>query len=212
MALSRRIGLVAVVTGRPVEYVRRHVPDAGVAVVGQYGLERDRDGTVEPDPRAAAYAPAVAAAAAEAGRRWPALAVERKGRVACTVHWRTAPGLAPTDADLADLAAAHGLERFPGRLACELRPPLPVDKGTAVAGLLAGTDLTAAAFVGDDHGDLAAFAALTQWATAGPGRAALRVAVASEESPAALLDAADLVVAGPAAVAGLLGALVAEVA
>jgi hypothetical protein len=67
--------------------------------------------------------------------------------------------------------------------------------------------------VGDDHGDLAAFAAIAAWAGAGTGRVALRVAVASEESPPALLAAADLVVEGPGVLvrdlAGLAGALAA---
>lgn len=185
------------VTGRPVEFVRRHLPDPAVRVVGQYGLEHDRGGVVVSDPRVIAHEAAVAAAAAEAERRWPALIVERKGRVAVTLHWRTTPRHAPADAELAALAAGHGLARFPGRMACELRPPVPVDKGTAVTGLLDGTDVAVATFAGDDHGDLAAFGALADWARGAPGRVALRVAVASEESPPDLLAAADLVVGGP---------------
>jgi trehalose 6-phosphate phosphatase len=211
-ALTRLAGAwacVAVVTGRPVAFVRRHVPDPAVTVVGQYGLEHDAGGVVTSDPRAALYEAAVAAAAAEAAARWPALLVERKGRIAVTVHWRTAPDHAPDPAALADLARDHGLARFAGRMACELRPPLPVDKGTAVAALLAEvTDVRAAAFAGDDHGDLAAFTALGAWSAAGPEvRTALRVVVASDESPADLLAAADLVVAGPAALAAELTAL-----
>lgn len=200
--LAGRMGLVAVVTGRPVDFVRRHLDDPRVQVVGQYGLERDRGGTVEPDPRAVPYEAPVAAAADEAERRWPALIVERKGRVAVTLHWRVAPDRAPSDAELARLADAHGLARFPGRMACELRPPLPVDKGTAVTALLSSAgDLAAAAFAGDDHGDLTAFVALAEWAAGSAGRIALRVAVASEESPDELRASADLVVDGPSAFA-----------
>ena len=197
------------VTGRPVAFVRRHVPDPAVTVVGQYGLEHDVAGVLTSDPRAVPYESAVAAAAAEAAARWPALLVERKGRIAVTVHWRTAPDHAPDPAALDALAADHGLARFTGRMACELRPPLPVDKGTAVAALLAEAPAVgAAAFAGDDHGDLAAFAALSAWSAAGPQlRTALRVAVASDESPAELAAAADLVVAGPAALAAELTAL-----
>jgi trehalose 6-phosphate phosphatase len=199
---------VAVVTGRPVAFVRRHVPDPAVTVVGQYGLEVDAGGRVVSDPRAGAFEPAVAAAAAEAERRWPSLFVERKGRVAVTLHWRTAPDHAPDPDALAALADAHGLSRFTGRMACELRPPLPVDKGTAVATLLAGDGgIRAAAFAGDDHGDLAAFAALAAWS--GDGRTALRVVVASDETPPELLAAADLVVPGPAALAAHLTTLAA---
>jgi len=207
------LGRVAVVTGRPAAFVRRHLDDPRIVVVGQYGLERDDGAGVRTDPRVDAYADAVAAAAADAERRFPRLSVERKGRVAVTLHWRTVPTAAPAEAELAAWAAAHGLARFPGRMASELRPPLAVDKGTAVAGLLAAGGCTAAAFVGDDHGDLAAFAAIAAWAGAGTGRVALRVAVASEESPPALLAAADLVVEGPGVLvrdlAGLAGALAA---
>jgi len=198
-----------VVTGRPVAFVRRHLDDPRIAVVGQYGLERDDGAGARTDPRVDAYAGAVAAAATDAERRFPGLSVERKGRVAVTLHWRTAPTAAPADAALAAWAETHGLARFPGRMACELRPPLAVDKGTAVAGLLADAGCTAAAFAGDDHGDLAAFAALADWAGAAAGRVGLRVAVASEESPPLLLTAADLVVAGPDALVDDLAGLAA---
>jgi len=207
--LATRLGRVAVVTGRPVAYVRRHLPDPTVGVVGQYGLEHDLGGDVVTDPRAWPFEDAVAAAAAAAAARWPGLTVERKGRVAVTVHWRTTPDAAPTESALRALAEAHGLARFPGRMACELRPPLPVDKGTAVAALLDEPALTAAAFAGDDHGDLAAFAALADWAARASGRVGMRVAVASEESPPELVDAADLVVEGPSAFAVQLVALAA---
>jgi trehalose 6-phosphate phosphatase len=203
-ALAGRLGRVAVVTGRPVAFVRRHLPDPAIVVVGQYGLERDDGHGVVTDPRAAAHAEAVAAAADDAARRFPGCTVERKGRLAVTLHWRTAPGSAPSTASLAAWATDHGLARFPGRRACELRPPLAVDKGTAVADLLAATGVTTAAFAGDDHGDLAAFAALGEWAAAQSGRRALRVAVVSEESPPGLRDGADLVVEGPEALAAAL--------
>ena len=62
---------------------------------------------------------------------------------------------------------------------------------------------------GDDLGDLAAFAALGTLAEGGV--AVARVAVIDEESPAAVAEAADLVVEGPAGAIELLGALVAAV-
>jgi trehalose 6-phosphate phosphatase len=68
------------------------------------------------------------------------------------------------------------------------------DKGTIVARAAAG--LAAACFLGDDVGDLPAFAALDR--LAGAGTATVKVAVRSVESPPALLDQADLVVDGPA--------------
>ena len=205
--LAERLALVAVVSGRPVAFVRGHLPDPRMMVVGQYGLEVDRGDGVETDSRAAAFTDAVEAAAADASRQWPALTVERKGGLAVTIHWRRAPEHAPEPAALAALAATHGLVGMPGRLAYELRPPVPVDKGTAVASLLTTTDPATVAFAGDDLGDLAAFRALDDWAAAASGRARVRVAVASDEAPDALVAAADLVVAGPAALAAQLAAL-----
>jgi trehalose 6-phosphate phosphatase len=53
--------------------------------------------------------------------------------------------------------------------------------------------------VGDDRGDLPAFAAAAELGDGG-----LRVAVRSDEAPPELLDVADLVLEGPPAVRGLL--------
>lgn len=195
--LASRLALVAVVTGRPVVEVRRHLDDPRIAVVGQYGLEREVAGAVVVDPRVAPFAAAVAAAADEAEQRWPGLRVERKGRVACTLHWRERPDDAPAATAVSDLAARHGLAAWPARMAVELRPPVVVDKGTAATALLAGCPADLAVFAGDDHGDLAALAAVRAWSATAPGRRAVGLAVASPESPPDLLAAADLVVDGP---------------
>src|SRR5262245_52237113 len=146
-----------------------------VVVVGQYGFERD-DGTgVVTDPRVAAYAPAVEAAARELERAWPDLRVERKGEIAITLHWREHPDAAPAVDDIATIADAHGLAAWPARMACELRPPVALDKGTAVADLLGTRPLLVAAFAGDDDGDRRAFAALDDWAAVDAARRALRI-------------------------------------
>jgi trehalose 6-phosphate phosphatase len=76
----------------------------------------------------------------------------------------------------------------------ELHPPVAADKGTVVAAATAG--LEAACFLGDDVGDLPAFAALERLRTA--GLHGVCVAVRTAESPPELLDRADLVVEGPA--------------
>ena len=124
------------------------------------------------------YLDAVAAAAEEAERTWPDLFVERKGEIAFTIHWRTAPGPAPHEGALADLAARHGLDTQPGRMACELRPPVPVDKGAAVERLWDDHGwLPLNAFAGDDRGDLSAFDlfdALSRSGRGGDGRRGVR--------------------------------------
>jgi trehalose 6-phosphate phosphatase len=120
--------------------------------------------------------------------------VESKG-LAVTVHWRTAPAAESwASAAVAAESERTGLEPHPGRCSLELRPPLATDKGSVTERLLEGC--SAACYLGDDLGDLPAFAALAQAATVGR-TATVAVAVADDESAPAVLEAADLVLHGP---------------
>jgi trehalose 6-phosphate phosphatase len=212
--LAQRLALVAVVSGRPVEFLREHVPLERVVLVGQYGLETLAGTEVVVDPAAAPHLDAVAAAAAEAERAWPDLLIERKGAVAFTVHWRTAPGSEPHPDALATLAERHGVETQAGRMACELRPPVPVDKGTAVERLLDSRWVDAVAFAGDDRGDLPVFDLFDEWSLPPdesvdePRVWCVRIAVRSSEAPAELIERADVVVDGPPGLAVLLAEMV----
>ncbi|MDQ1465979.1 MAG: trehalose 6-phosphate phosphatase [Actinomycetota bacterium] len=195
-----RIPLVAIVSGRPLDFLARAVPIPGVELVGQYGLERRVGGTTAIEPAALAYRDAVATAASEAERRWPDLLVERKGEIAVTLHWRAVGDVgAPVVSEIDALGAGLGLAVYPTRMARELRPPIAVDKGSAVRSLLADAPgATRAAFAGDDRGDLPAFDALDALAERGRLDGAVRIAVRSPEVPGELLERADLVVDGPA--------------
>jgi trehalose 6-phosphate phosphatase len=200
------VGRVAVVSGRPASFLQTHVPVPDVVHVGLYGLERFVDGRHVIDPRALEWVPSITAAAAELDAALPDLLVERKGDLAVTVHWRTAPS---READAVEAVTAaslrHGLDApMRGRKAMELRPPVPVDKGTAVEALVEG--MYAAAFAGDDAGDLPAFAALDRLRREGALAERVTVGVRSTEAPAAVLDA-QIVVDGPAGLAALLDEL-----
>ncbi len=208
--LAAALRLVAVVSGRPVAFLRDHVPVHGVVLVGQYGLERLVDGEVIIDPRVDQYRAAVAEAAAEVQGRFPAVLVERKGAAGFGVHWRTRPEAAPPAGALVEVAAAHGLVFLTSRMAGELRVPIPVDKGTVVQSLLEDPGLVAAGVAGDDVGDLPAFAALADRDAQGDGFVGVRVAVRSGEAPAPLLEHADLVVDGPAGLVTTLEELAVE--
>jgi trehalose 6-phosphate phosphatase len=202
-ALIGVIGTVAVVSGRPVEFLARAIDLPELTLVGQYGLERMVDGRAVVDPRAEPYLDAVAVAADEIERDLPDLLVERKAGVAVTVHWRKAPNRGADAVAVVDrIAGRHGLTVYPTKMARELRPPVPADKGTAVETLL---DRAAhACFAGDDRGDLDAFAALARLSAAGRLEHAVRIAVGSAEAPPELLAQADLVVDGPAGLVSLL--------
>jgi len=204
--LAARVGRVAVVSGRPLDFLRHRLPVEGLVLFGQYGVERLEGRAVTAAPAAAAWADAVQRAGDEAERELPGLFVERKGAVAVGLHWRQRPDLEDRAAELGRrLAEDYGLQLEPGRQTLELRPPLEIDKGTVTEELAA--DASAALFVGDDRGDVAAFDALTRLADSGRVGHALRVVVRSPETPGDLLDRADLTVAGPEGVVAFLDRL-----
>jgi trehalose 6-phosphate phosphatase len=200
--VARRLGRVAVISGRPVAWLQRQLADAvGVELAGLYGLERLRHGTIVEAAEAGRWRQAIEAVAVAAAAELPgAVRVERKG-LAVTLHARTTPEYEDTIVVWADTQAGRtGLAAHRGRRSVELRPPVPVDKGTVVAEL--GRGYGAVCFIGDDRGDLAAFDALAR--LAGAGARTVRVAVASDEAPEELLATADLVVDGPSGVLDLL--------
>jgi trehalose 6-phosphate phosphatase len=204
--LAPLLGKVAVVSGRPARFLRDALAIDGLDYFGTYGLERIVGGSVALDPRVRPFLDAIARAADEADLALPGLLVERKGVVAVTVHWRDQPDRGPAAARWAAEAAPRlGLEApLRGRMAVELRPPVPVDKGTTVAELARG--MAAAAFAGDDVGDLPAFAALDGLVAEGGLGHAVSIGVMSDESPPEV-HAADVVVRGPSGLAALLDAL-----
>ena len=204
--LVPRLGRVAVVSGRPAEFLRDALVLDGVEYLGIYGLERLVGSEVVVDDRVAPFVDAVARAANEAEAALPDLRVERKGRVAVTIHWREHPDRGDAARAWAtDAAPRLGLEApLRGRMAVELRPPVPVDKGTTVAELARTMDV--AAFAGDDAGDVPAFEALRAMVVAGALQHAVSLGVTSDESPPEV-HAADVLVDGTAGLAALLDAL-----
>lgn len=195
--LSERWGVVAVVSGRPAGFLAEHLAGAGhTRFLGLYGLERASgdSSSVVTHPDAAGWRDAVAAAAAEAESSVPpGVAVEGKG-LTVTLHYRAAPERAAEVDRLAEeLSRRHALQAHAGKMSVELRPPVEVDKGTVLTELSAG--LEAVAFAGDDIGDLPAFSALRALRSA--GTVTLSVASGGPETPAEVVDAADLAVDGP---------------
>jgi len=192
--LAERYGLVAVVSGRPVSYLTERLAAAGdrVWLSGLYGLEGSDGGRPVAVPAAARWRPVVGEVVVQARERFGDL-VEDKG-LSLTLHVRTAPELEEeVRAWAAAEAARTGLETRPAKASIELHPPVPTDKGTVVEAAAGG--MVAAAYFGDDRGDLPAFDGLDRLAAAGV--ATVRVAVRTEEAPPELLRRADLVVDGP---------------
>jgi trehalose 6-phosphate phosphatase len=206
--LARQFGVVAVVSGRPVSFLMEHLADSGsvtspgaaagggpggaLQFVGLYGLEWWRGDGILTNADAAGWRSTVEEVATRLQTLAPAGAtVEPKG-LAVTLHWRTAPEAEPWAVAAGEQEAERtGLEIHPGRMSLELRPPVAVDKGTVVRQLAAGC--SAAGYLGDDLGDLPAFAAL-----AGEPMATVSVAAVDGESDPRVVAAADVTVSGPA--------------
>ena len=194
--LAGPLGMLAVLSGRPAAFLAGRVQVPGVLLLGSYGLERIRDGERHLDPAAERWLEPVREASGELDDLLggaPGIRVERKS-VSVAVHWRQAPDQAAAAAQVrqvtARIAAATGLRLEPGKLVEELRPPVDVDKGSAVSGLLAEAGLRAAAYAGDDLGDIPALRAVRD-----AGGYALVVDHGPETDPR-LLELADQTFAG----------------
>jgi trehalose 6-phosphate phosphatase len=187
--LAGRYLLVACVSGRSGPDARRLVGVNGIEVVGNHGLELD--------PRAHELAGELAGFRDAVG-----LPVEDKA-LSLTYHYREAEDEAAARAGLervAERARDAGLDARWGRKVLEIRPRVEANKGTAVRALLNRSRARLGLYAGDDTTDLDGFAGL-----GGAGlEHAVCVAVASEEGPGELQEAADLVVAGPEEIAALL--------
>jgi trehalose 6-phosphate phosphatase len=186
--LQSRYALVACISGRAGADAARVVGVPELVYVGNHGLELSAE--------AEAWGQKLRDFVADIG--WPA--TEDKGLTA-SLHYRGMRDEAAARSALEDVKRRAEHEGFVarfGRRVLELLPPLDIDKGTAVRHLLRERNLTRALYVGDDTTDLNGFQALDGL------ELSVRIAVASAEGPAELLQAADLTVNSPGELLALL--------
>jgi trehalose 6-phosphate phosphatase len=216
IAIARRYGLVACVSGRRAATARRIVSLGTITYVGNHGAEILRGGStqVELDPEVAAWARRVRDFS---DGSWTdelhRLRVRTEDKdVIRAFHWRGAPDEDAAETALREVAKraqAEGFVAHWGRKVLEIRPPLEINKGRGVDRLLRDAGLTAAVYVGDDRTDLDAFDGLRALVAEGRLQSALCVGVTSDETPPELTAQADLLVDGPTGVRALLEALAA---
>jgi trehalose 6-phosphate phosphatase len=179
--LNERYALVACISGRAGADALRIVGVPELVYVGNHGLELD-DGAAEWGERLQRFLAEVA---------WPT--TENK-QLTASLHYRGSQDEGAARAALEDVKARAEREGFVarfGRKVLEILPPIDAHKGTAVRQLLAERSLRRALYAGDDTTDLDGFRSLDGLDVS------VRIAVASEEGPAELREAADLTVAGP---------------
>jgi trehalose 6-phosphate phosphatase len=214
IAITKRYGLVACVSGRRASEARAMVSIGAISYLGTHGAELLRAGWTEArlDPRLEEWARRIREFADlqdTTALRRSRVRIEDKGAI-LGFHWRGAPDQDAARAAVDQIAATaqrSGLVTHWGRKVMEVRPPVQIDKGAGVRGLLAEADVEMAIYIGDDTTDLDAFRAITDLRDAGELRLAIRVGVGSEDGPPEILTEADLVVQGTDGVRELLAIL-----
>ena len=212
--VARRYGTVACVSGRRASDARRIVSLGSIAYLGSHGSEVLRPGAIAPelDHELQAWTLRVQTFAHDAfGEKLRRLRVRLEDKEAiAALHWRGTPdeddALAAIE-EVAEAAEKAGFVTHWGRKVLEIRPPVRIDKGAGLVGLLGETNLAAAVYVGDDVTDLDAFRGLSELQERGRLGYALRVGVRSDETPPELEEQADTLIDGPDGVRGLLRAL-----
>ena len=165
--LTNTLELVAAISGRPVLEVRQMIGVEGMVYIGNHGLERWHEGTVEFSPGAEEYHTKAKAVLEQLGNLLAieGLIYENKG-VALAIHYRLCPDRESARQTILKIvgtsALANQFRILEGKMVVELRPPLEVNKGTAVEDLVERYQLRSGIYMGDDIGDIDAFRVMHQ--------------------------------------------------
>ncbi|MBE0479605.1 MAG: trehalose-phosphatase [Dehalococcoidia bacterium] len=196
--LVQRLALVAAVSGRRVADSIRMVGLEGMVYIGNHGYEICCDGRFSRVPGVDGYAAEIRRLLERLSENIPAGVVISDKEVTAAIHYRRCPD--PERARQAILAALlgpardAGLRISQGKMVLEIRPPLEVNKGTAVVSLAIDRNLRSLVYLGDDVTDVEAFVALHR-----PGLPfkALAIGVTDdEESPPGMAGEVDYTLNG----------------
>ena len=167
--LRRRLeGRLAIVSGRSLSDLERHVPASGIAFSGSHGLElRLAHGTALPLSVPIGLDHILEQATAFAARHHGMIVEEKPAGIA--LHYRLAPAAAREAAAFMErMARDNGLTVQHGNMVAELRPE-GATKGDALRAFMTEPDFAGArpVFVGDDLTDEHGFAAAAELGGAG---------------------------------------------
>ena len=192
--LSGHLGLVAVISGRPVAQMRDMVGLEGIVYVGNHGFERWVGGRIEPLREAIRYSAVIEAALQEVDSLLADgdIFFENKG-VTASIHYRLCRDHEAARKQiftaLENSPSAGSLRIKPGRIAVDLLPPIEVNKGTAVRDLIGEYRLRSAIYLGDDVSDIDAFREMNE--SGSSGFDGISLAVVNEETLPGVEDEAD---------------------
>jgi trehalose 6-phosphate phosphatase len=215
LTLAAALPHVAIVTGRAAEDAERMLDLAGILYIGNHGFERRWQGDTRDHSGAKQSQAALEQALNQIERELvledldEGILLENK-RLSGAVHYRLAPArdvIGPwIGAIVAAAASASDLRMTEGRYVYELRPPITVNKGTAVLDLIEDHQLKGIIFLGDDVTDVDAFKEIRK-ATRNGLIDGLAIAVDSPEARPIVLNEADALVEGVPGVVALLTAI-----
>ena len=194
-SLTRKLALVAVVSGRAVADLRDRVGLDGLTYVGNHGAEFLTAGRLTVAPDATRYRDRVKRVAdhIKAADLGTGLVWEDK-TYSVSAHFRLANDPAETrrllKAAVASAPGADELSVFWGKMVLEIRSPTGLDKGYAVRRLVDENRLDGAIVVGDDTTDVDGWRALAEL-RAQAGIRGFSVAVEHPDTSAEVLAAAD---------------------
>ncbi len=201
--LSRLLDLVAVISGRTVGDARRMVGLDELLYVGNHGQERwDQQNGYRNE--AAAFADETRELRARLEQDTGEIEgarIEDKGTI-LSVHYRNAPEPETARKRIIEalnrIAASGRYALSEGKMVVEVRPKLPLDKGSVVGSLVEERGIESVVFLGDDRTDIDAMTALRALR---PDPASLIIGVGGDEAPSDLAKASDVMLAGPSEVA-----------
>ena len=202
--LADRLDVVGVVTGRAAADAEAMLCVPRVLHIGNHGLEQRHAGVTTVNAVAATVAKDMAGAlgaiestASKIGVK-DGIIYENKV-LTSSIHYRLAPDQDAVHEVLLQLATSEAAERnlrvTEGRMVIELRPPVPINKGTAVERVVADVGLRGLVFLGDDVTDVDAFRTVKRLREEG-GLCGATVAVVAPETNPEVMMSADVAVHG----------------
>jgi trehalose 6-phosphate phosphatase len=206
--LAERLGVVAVITGRRAADAHDLIGVPGIEIVGNHGLERWRDGAVQIAADALAQRPAIERLLADLRALADRYGCEVQDKQVSAVvdHRGSKPGAAEElCACVLDLCGRSGFRALRSRASIEILPPVGIDKGSALRGLVDEFALGGVIYLGDDTSDIDALREVA--ALRRRGIDAIGLGVLHDESTGAVAEHADLVVDGVHGVEQLLAAI-----
>ena len=177
--LTKRLELVAAISGRPALDAKEMIGVGGMVYVGNHGLEQWHDGVLQFFEGVKEYTSKVTAALDElmGSLTVEGISFENKG-VALSVHYRRSPDRESARNCILEKIAASSIARDfrvqEGKMVIELCPLVEIDKGVAVKALIKEYHLRGGIYLGDDISDVDAFGAMHQEASGQAFRQALR--------------------------------------